>query len=114
MTFDDGIVRICEVTNIVGNGEKPRKGLRVKESFFFGYDVLGLNRYYIAKQANQQIEAVINIPGWNALNAGQSVAVLEDGSQYLIQLIQPQLDDDGLRITKLSLERITQEYVIEP
>lgn len=110
MTFNDGIVGIYELTNINRNGEMPRKGLRLKERFFFGFDVLGLNRIYTALQANQQIEAVINIPGWNTLNAGKDIAVMEDGSQFLIQTVQPQLDEDGLRITKLSLERMTQNY----
>lgn len=111
MTFDDGIVGIYELTNINQNGEMPRKGLLLKDRFFFGYDVLGLNRIYTALQANQQIEAVINIPGWNnTLNAGKDIAVMEDGSQFLIQTVQPQLDEDGLRITKLSLERMTQSY----
>ena len=113
MTFDDGIVGIYELINLAGNGDTPGKGLRIKESFHFGYDVLGINRYYIAQQANQQIEAVINIPGWNPIRSGRDVAVLEDGSQFRIQLAQPQLDDDGLRITKLSLERMTQNYAVQ-
>lgn len=110
MTFDDGIVGIYELTNSAGNTQMPKKALRLKESFFFGYDVLGINRIYTAMQANQQIEAVINIPGWNVIHAGKDVAVLEDGTQFLIQTAQPQLDDDGLRVTKLSLERMKQNY----
>ena len=114
MTFDDGIVRIYTITNTAEDGKKPVKGLTYVESFYFGYDTLGINRYYTALQANQQIESVINISGWNTIAARSSVAVMEDGSQFLIQMVQPMLDEDGLRITKLSLERINQNYAILP
>lgn len=109
MTFDDGVLQICSVVNAADPGDKPVRQLSVVESFHFGYDQLGITRYYTAMQAHQQIEAVVNIPGWNRI-AVESVAVLEDGTQYVVRMVQPQTDEDGLRITKLSLERITQNY----
>ena len=109
MTFDDGIIQICSVVNGADPGDKPVRMLSPVESFHFGYDNLGITRYYTALQAHQQIEAVVNIPGWNRI-AVESVAVLEDGTQYAVRMVQPQTDEDGLRITKLSLERISQSY----
>lgn len=109
MTFDDGILTICETVQVAGNGLKPRLKLSERESFYFGYDVLGINRYYTALRANVQIDAVVNIPGWHEIDS-RDIAVLEDGKQYRLSLIQPQLDEDGLRITKLSLSRITENY----
>lgn len=112
MTFDDGIVNVYIITNTAEAGKKPVKGLSFRESFYFGFDTLGINRYYTALQANQQIEAVINIPGWNSIPARSAVAVMEDDSQFLIQMVQPMLDEDGLRITKLSLERIGEDFAV--
>ena len=113
MTFDDGIVGIYDISNIAEPGKKPRKGLTLVERFHFGYDTLGLNRYYTALEANQQIEAVINIPGWNEIHSGRSIAIIEENQkQYTVQFAQPMLDEAGLRITKLSLERIGEEYVV--
>ena len=109
MTFDDGVIQICSVINGADSGDKPVRMLSPVESFHFGYDNLGITRYYTALQAHQQIEAVVNIPGWNRI-AVESVAVLEDGTQYAVRMVQPQTDEDGLRITKLSLERISQSY----
>ena len=109
MTFDDGIVSIYQLVNTAGNGEKPKYKLALKERFYFGFDTLGITRYYTALQAKVQLSHVINIPGWGEVDP-TDIAVLEDGKQYRLPLIQPQLDDDNLRITKLSLERITQEY----
>lgn len=110
MTFDDGIVKLYMITDQAVPGKKPIRGLTLRESFYFGFDTLGINRYYTALQANQQIESVINIPGWNRVDTATTIAVLEDGLQYKIAMCQPMTDDDGLRITKLSLERLGDEY----
>lgn len=109
MTFDDGILRIYTVENIAENGAKPKKGLVLRSKFFFGFDVLGVNRYYTALEAKIQLAHVVNIPGWGGVSV-LDIAIMEDGTQYRVQMIQPQLDENGLRITKLSLERIVTEY----
>lgn len=110
MTFDDGIVEIYNVVNTASAGNKPIRGLSLAESFYFGYDTLGINRYYTALQAHQQIEAVINVPGWNTIQV-ETVAII-DGAQFKVQMVQPMHDEFGLRITKLSLERLGENYAI--
>lgn len=114
MTFDDGIVRLYTITDQAQPGKKPIKGLTLRESFYFGFETLGINRYYTALQAGDQIESVISIPGWQAISAAQTVAIMEDGLEYKVVLAQPTLDEDGLRITRLSLERLGDEYVVLP
>lgn len=109
MTFDDGIVGIYRLVNTAENGLKPKYQLALKERYYFGFDVLGISRYYTALQAKVQLSHVINIPGWGEVDP-TDIAVLENGEQFRLPLIQKQLDDNNLRITKLSLERITQEY----
>lgn len=112
MTFDDGILKICRTVNVGEAGMKPVIGLEEKESFYFGYDNLGINRYYTALQAQQTIEAVVNIPGWNDISA-LDICMLEDGRQYKLAMIQPTKDENGLRIMKLSLERLGKTYDIK-
>ena len=120
MTFDDGIVGIYVLSNIAEAGKKPVKGLTQVEQLYFGYDVLGLNRYYTALQAHQQIAAVINVPGWITAEPNKHIAVIADAEgqfdddQYTIRLSQPMTDEDGLRITKLTLERIGESYAVVP
>lgn len=109
MTFDDGIIILCSVENIAEPGDRPVTGLSEKERFYFSFDTLGINRYYTAMQNNQQIEAVVNIPGWGGVEA-TDICVLESGKQYRIAMIQAMTDDNGLKITKLSLERLGEEY----
>lgn len=111
-TFDDGILTIYSVENIAEPGSMPVTGLVEKAKYYFGYETVGINRFYTALQANRQIESVVHIPGWNDIGA-TDVCVLENGNQYIMPQIQPTLDDDNLRITRLSLERVSQEYVIK-
>lgn len=117
MTFDDGIVGVYELTQIKIPGKMPTEGLALMEEFYFGYDLLGINRYYTAMKADQQIEAVINIPGWHPIRANRHIAIIADANgvpadQYRIVMVQPMKDEDGLRITKLSLERVGDDYAV--
>lgn len=113
MTFDDGILTIYAVANTAQPGQMPVEGLEEKEKYYYGFDTLGINRYYTALQAQQQIEAVVNIPGWGDI-AATDVCALDNDDQFRIVMRQPTLDDNGLRITKLSLERINEKYAINP
>lgn len=119
MTFDDGIVGVYELTELKVPGKMPVDTLTLIDQFYFDYDVLGINRYYTALQAKQQIESVISIPGWNPIKANRHIAVIADPDggldadcdQFRIVMVQPTHDEYGLRITKLTLERIGEKYV---
>ena len=113
MTFDDGILTIYKAENTAQPGQMPVEGLTEKDRYYYGFDTLGINRFYTALQAQQQIEAVVNVPGWGGI-AATDICVLDNGDQFRIVMRQPTLDDNGLRITKLSLERINEKYAINP
>lgn len=111
-TFDDGILTIYSTINAAEPGMKPTINLVEKSRYYYEYETLGINRYYTALQAQQEIEAVVCVPGWGDISA-TDICALENGDQYNIKMRQPTLDDEGLRITKLSLERVNQEYAIQ-
>lgn len=108
MTFDDGILKIYRTENIAEPGEMPKDGLTLKSEHYFGFDVLGYNRYYTALQAHQNINAVVNIPDWHDIST-LDIAEMEDGGQYIIRLAQPMKDENGINITKLTLERVVAQ-----
>lgn len=110
MTFDDGILKIYRTENTAKPGDMPKEELVLQSEHYFGFDVLGYNRYYTALQANQNISLVVNIPEWHDISV-LDVAKLEDGMKYLIRLAQPMKDENGLNITKLTLERLVAEGV---
>lgn len=112
MTFDDGILTIYSVENIAEPGMMPVAVLTEKAKYYYGFDTLGYNRFYTALQAQQQIESVVNIPGWGNILA-TDICALDDGSQFRIVMRQPTHDEDGLRITKLSLERMEEQYAVK-
>ena len=108
MVFDDGILKIYSLENTAEKGDKPKEQLVYKSSFYFGYDELGITRYYTALTNNQRIECVVNIeldPNVRVLD----VVEFEDGSLFRIQLLQRK-KEDGLIYLKLSLERLNDEY----
>lgn len=110
MTFDDGIVTFYNVENGAAPGDLPVKILKNPTSFYFSEEAIGVTRYYEAIKANQLIERVIAIyPG--DINTNQ-IAVFEDGDQYVIRMIQKEVDDFGLKFFKLSLERSGEKYEI--
>ena len=111
MTFDDGILTVYRTENTAQPGKKPVQRLKVKGRHYFNYGELGYNRIYRAKQAGQQVEAVVNIPGWEDIQM-TDVCVMENGDQFRILTRQPTLDENGLRITRLSLERIGEKYAV--
>lgn len=112
MTFDDGILKLYQTVNIAPPGKKPVDGLRIKDQYYYRYDNLGISRYFTAMDHNRLIESVINIPDWPPVDT-DDIVMLENQLQYHIAMIQPTYDEDGLKITKLSLERISENYAIE-
>lgn len=111
MTYDDGILRICTVSNAAKPGKKPVERLTEKSKHYYGYDNIGVTRHYAAKQANQQISCVVNVPDWNDIRA-TDICILEEGTQYEVEFVQPMLDENGLRMMKLTLERVKQDYEV--
>ena len=113
MTFDDGILTVYNVTNTAQAGDRPVMGLEEKAKYYFGYDRIGVTRLYLAKQAAQEVSAVVNIPGWNDVKNTDVVLIPEPlPLYYQVADIQPELDENGLRIMKLTLERIGQKYEV--
>lgn len=113
MTFDDGILTVYDVRNKAAPGDKPALDLQAKDRYYYGYATLGITRYYTALEANQQISAVVCIPGWNDIKNTDVVIMDEQPEiQYQVNLVQPATDDQGLRIMRLTLERISQKYEV--
>lgn len=105
MTFDDGILTVYGMKNTAEQGDMPKETPVLQSQHYFCYDTLGFQRYYTALQAKQQIDAVVNIPLWQDIRMTDMV-VLDDGSSFGVRLVQKMKDDNGLQITKLTLERL--------
>lgn len=109
MALDDGIIKIYSTENVAPDGSKPDIRLIIKVQHCFEFEVVGLTRFYAALQANNRIESVAKIWGDKTITS-LDICVTEDGSQFKIVQVQHFIDDDGLRKTRLSLERLNDDY----
>lgn len=84
--FNSGIVTIYTVENSASVGLLPVEHLA--ETFTVRYEEqrLGINRYYMARQNQIEIQRVIRIPKI-AVNT-QDVAITEDNRKYRIDTVQ--------------------------
>lgn len=108
MTFDDGIIDIYSLENIADKGDQPKYDLIYKSSYYFSYKTLGLTRYYTALANNEKIENVVTIYQDRKIKTSDIVK-FDDGTFYEIKLIQHTTDENGIKISNLSLERYNNE-----
>lgn len=109
MTFDDGIVEFYDKVNANPNGDFPKEELVLNSRYYYSAQQLGITRYYEALRSAQELSKVIEI--WRAdVNVNQ-IAII-DGKQYQIRQVQDDDDEFQLPITRLSLERVAQNFTI--
>lgn len=112
MTFDDGILKLYSIFNNAKNGDMPKETLRYRASYYFHYENIGITRYYTALSHSQLLDTVLSIYQDRSISS-LDIIQLEDGILYKIDMIQHHEDEDGIKITTLSLERLNDEYKFE-
>lgn len=110
MTYDDGVVILCELkdTNEVAGG-MPAMYLIPVEWLFYAERTVGYGRQYAAFGANQQVDMLIRTWRTDMARIGM-YAVIENKNQYRIDNVQHLLDEDGLKVTDLTLRRLDKLY----
>ena len=106
--MDAGILWICNLENTAEKGDMPRERLVKSSRHFYEERTVGITRYYAAKQANIRADAVVRI-WYQQVNVDQYI-ILQGGKQYRIAQVQHLLNDDGLRVTDITLEAINKNY----
>ena len=80
---DDGVLFICDLTNSAQRGDMPKETLTKVGKFFFENRVIGINRQYLAKGVNEQVDRLVRIAKAENIRIGQ-YAVLGNGEQFVI------------------------------
>ena len=96
-------------------GKKPVISLVQRCRYYYHTEVIGVTRYYTALQANAKVDAIVSVQGWDADIQYDDICILdpaEGNDQYKVAFIQKFLDSDGLKIRRLTLERLGENYVI--
>lgn len=107
-SFNDGTVKIYDVTNTAPPGAKPVEGLSLKQTLRYTERTVGLTRYYAALQANVKIQYLLRCQQLRGIST-QDIAIPNDGKQYRIIQIQYPEDIDP-PVMDLTLERLVQDY----
>ena len=109
-SFNDGVVTIYAFENAAPPGYRPAERLTRKVVLRYAEQRLGINRLYMSRQNQAEIERVLRVPRVESIS-NQDVAITESGKQYRIDYAQsvadvwpPSLD--------LSLTKVEQEYEV--
>ena len=116
---DAGICTICKLTDDAEQGNMPQEKLEPQDSSFFEERSVGYNRQYAAMGVSERIDMLIRIWRNATIHIGMYAVLTEyegqeneKGDQYRIINVQHLLDDDGLKVTDLTLSRMDQLYEI--
>ena len=111
MKHDDGIVKIYTLTDSRTNGLMPQLTRTLHSQHFFEFRTVSFRRFFEASGVNMQVDNVIRI--WEDRSI-QTNMLRQIGSEYyrIIQ-VQHLFDDDNLRVSDLSLERVSDIEEVE-
>lgn len=90
--YNSGYVTIYEVTDAAAPGLQPVPALKEKLQLPYEERLLGLRRYYDAKQNQIEVQRVIRVQRTPFPITSQDVAETEDGRKYRIDLVQSMVD----------------------
>lgn len=108
--MNSGVVKIYSVEDSAQPGYQPKPSLTLKLTLRYEEQRLGINRLYLSRQNQAEIEKVIRVPRQDSIS-NQDVAILESGSQYSIDYTQT-VQDVYPPCLDLSLVKIEQDYEV--
>ena len=108
--MNSGVVKIYSVEDSAQPGYQPKPSLNLKLTLRYEEQRLGINRLYLSRQNQAEIEKVIRVPRQDSIS-NQDVAILENGSQYSIDYAQT-VQDVYPPCLDLSLVKIEQDYEV--
>lgn len=106
----DGILTVYELWNIAEKGAMPKDMLIQRSEHYFGDRLVTYSRQYAAMGADQRVDRLVRI--WEDKTIRVQNYVIIDGDQYRIDMVQHLLDDDGLKVTDLTLYRLEDNYEV--
>lgn len=108
--LNSGVVYIYSVEDSAQPGYQPKPALKLKLTLRYEEQRLGINRLYLSRQNQAEIEKVIRVPRQDSIS-NQDVAILENGSQYSIDYTQT-VQDVYPPCLDLSLVKVEQNYEV--
>lgn len=110
--YTSGLLTVYSLTDTAEPGYSPAPALVPKVRLRYEEQRLGINRLYLSRQAQAEIERVVRVQRRPEIST-QDVAITEDGRQYRIDTIQATQDVYPPSLD-LSLTKIVQDYEVLP
>lgn len=85
--YNSGVVELYSVSDGAKPGYQPVEQLTFKARLRYEERTLGIQRAYLAKQAQAEVERVLRTPRVKGIGV-RDVAVTEDGRRYRVDLVQ--------------------------
>ena len=108
----EGTLKICNLQDTAGPGEMPTEKLVVQSYHYYGDRTIGYGRQYAAMGVEQQVDRLVRIWRDESVHVRQ-YALLDDGKQYRIDMVQHLTDEYGLKVTDLTLFRLDANFDVE-
>lgn len=110
MPLDSGTLTAWRGSNTAPAGSMPNITYQQIWVSYYEDRTVGIQRYFTAMQHDSRVDAMVRVQRTYELQAAGDRVVLspyshEDGNAYRIIQLQQVLDDDGLPVTDLTLER---------
>ena len=111
MLHDSGTLTICSTENTAASGDMAKERLIPGNKHFYGERTVGYGRQYAAMGVSQQVDMLAEIWQDRSVRIGM-YAVLDNDEQYRIDNVQHLENEDGLKVTYLSMRRLDDLYDI--
>lgn len=105
----EGKLTVYSLQNTAEKGRMPKEGLVKVCEEYYGERTIGVTRQYAALGADRRIDMLVRIWRNEAVTPGMYV-IPDDGQQYRIDFIQKTTDEDGLKVSDLTLVRLEENY----
>lgn len=113
MILDDGVLTVCVLKNVAPKGAMPREILLPVSSHYYGERTVGFARQYAAKGVSEQVDKLVRIWQNRQIRIGMYILEVDTGEQYRVDNVQHLDDEDGLRVTHLTLKRLDDLYDVD-
>lgn len=112
MILDNGTLLFCTLENRAENGRMPHEVLVPFAKHWFQERVVGINRLYLARGVNENIDLLVYIHEDRRVRSGQ-FAVCGNGDQFRVDHVGHIIEENtNLRYTTATLSRLDKNYDI--
>lgn len=111
--FNDGIITIYSLENLRENALMPELKLVPKAAAFFDLRSISYSRQYMAQGINSQVDQLARTLYMPEAMIGDYRTLNKEPLQYRITNISHLRDNDGIRVTDITLTRLNDDFQVQ-